>query len=125
MLASVAIDEAVEDNMSGKKVEQAQRFLARGDSDAGDKHCGNGTEDYMQAWKRVARPSVEPVRHKDGSVRLEIAAEPGDRLVIKASSNLRDWVTLGRCTIDADGLADHEDREARGHGARFFRVFEE
>lgn len=111
--------------MSGKKIEQAQRFLARGDSDAVDKYCGNGIEDYMQAWKRVARPSVVPKRHPDGRVRLDIAAEPGDRLVIQVSSNLRDWVTLGRCTIGSDGLANHDDRDARGQGARFYRVVEE
>ncbi len=125
LLAIVAIEDAVAAGVRDQKIEQAQKWVARGDADAAHELCRGGLQEYRQAWKRVARPSVAPKRHSDGRVRLEIAAEPGDRLVILASSNLRDWATLGRCTIGSDGLADHDDHEARGQGARFYRVVEE
>lgn len=125
LLAIVAIEDAVAAGAKEHKIEQARKWVARGDADAAHELCRGGLQEYRQAWKRVARPSVVPVRHPDGRVRLEIAAEPGDRLVIQASSNLRDWFVLGRCTIGADGLANHDDREARGHGVRFYRIVEE
>lgn len=125
LLAIVAIEDAVATGVREQKIEQAQKWVARGDADAAHELCRGGLQEYRQAWKRVARPSVVPVRHRDGRVRLEIAAEPSDRLVIQASSNLRDWATLGRCIIGSDGLANHDDREARGQGARFYRVVDE
>jgi hypothetical protein len=125
LLAIVAIEDAVAAGVREQKIEQAQKWVARGDADAAHELCRGGLQEYRQAWKRVARPSVVPIRHPDGRVRLEIAAEPGDRLVIQVSSNLRDWVTLGRCEIGSNGLANHDDRDARGQGARFYRVVEE
>ncbi len=125
LLAVVAMEDAIAAGVKEQKIEQARKWLARGDADATHELCRGGLYEYRQAWKRVARPSVMPVRQPDGRVRLEIAAEPGDRLVVQVSSNLRDWAALGRCTIGSDGLANHEDREAGGQGARFYRIVEE
>ena len=125
LLAVVAIEDAIAAGVRPQKIEQAERWVARGDADAADEFCRGGLQEYRQAWKRVARPAVTPVLQPDGHVRLEIAAEPGERLLIQASSNLREWVLLGRCTIDHDGSTRFEDPEARSHGARFYRVVDE
>jgi len=55
LLAVVAIEDAIAAGVSSRKIEQAQRFLARGDAAAGDAACSNGIEDYRKAWQRVAR----------------------------------------------------------------------
>jgi hypothetical protein len=125
LLAVVAIEDAISAGVRPQKIEQAERWIARGDADAADEFCRGGLQEYRQAWKRVARPAVAPVLQPDGRVRLEIAAEPGERLVIQTSSNLRDWVTLGRCIIDQEGSTRFQDPEARSHGARFYRVVDE
>jgi hypothetical protein len=55
LLAAVAIQDAIKAGVSSKKIEQAQRFLANGDAEAGDNKCRNGIEDYRNAWKRAIR----------------------------------------------------------------------
>ena len=125
LLASVAIEEALAAGVSERKIEQAEKFLARGDGDAEDDKCGNGIEDYRNAWKRAARAKVSPpVRLANGRVRLEVAAEPGERFTIQASSNLKDWVTLGTATANAEGMATIEDTAAGQQGTRFYRAVE-
>lgn len=54
-LAAVAIQDAITAGVSSERIEQAQRFLARGDAAAGDDKCSNGIGYYRNAWKRVTR----------------------------------------------------------------------
>ncbi len=123
LLASVAIEEAITAGVSGNRIEQAQKFLARGDAEAADGKCANGIEEYRKAWKRAARAKVSPpVRMADGRVRLEIAGEAGERFIIQCSSNLKDWVTLGTRTTNAEGVLTFEDADAGPHRTRFYRV---
>ena len=58
----------------------------------------------------------------DGRVRLEIAGEAGERFIIQCSSNLKDWVTLGTRTTNAEGVLTFEDADAGPHRTRFYRV---
>ena len=55
LLASIAIEDAIEAGVPESKVEQARRFLARGDAAAERSLCGKGTEDYRNAWKSAVR----------------------------------------------------------------------
>jgi uncharacterized delta-60 repeat protein len=57
LLASVAIQEPLTDHLPNHKIEQAQRFLAKGDAARGDK-CDNGIDDYKNAWQHAVR--IEP-----------------------------------------------------------------
>lgn len=60
MLATVAIDDAIAADASSKRIEQAQRHLARGDAKAALKKCYRGIHDYSLAWRRAARARVQP-----------------------------------------------------------------
>lgn len=124
LLASVAIQEAVVAGASTKKIQHAQSFLARGDSRVAGDVCGAGIEDYENAWKFAVRPQIaSPVALARGSMQMEILSAPGDRIVIQASSNLLDWVTIGSGTTDGEGSAFFEDVDAIGHPVRYYRCF--
>jgi len=53
LLATVAIQEAIGTGVSSKKIEQAQRFLTKGDAAVGDDACNNGIAAYRNAWRRI------------------------------------------------------------------------
>jgi hypothetical protein len=126
LLASVAIEELITAGMSGKKIEQAQKFVARRDAEAADGKCANGIEEYRNAWKRTAGAQVSPsLRLANGRVRLEIAGEPGERFTLQCSSNFKDWVTLGTRTATAEGMGTFEDADAGRHPMRVYRVISE
>jgi len=55
LLAFIAIQDAIAAGASSKKIDQAQKFLAKGDAAVGDEKCHNGVEHYRNAWKRAAR----------------------------------------------------------------------
>ena len=54
-LASVAIDEAVLAGVSAKKIEQARKFLAKGDAEARGDKCYKAFDFYRVAWKLAGR----------------------------------------------------------------------
>ncbi len=54
-LASVAIDEAVLAGVSAKKIEQARKFLAKGDAEARGDKCYKAFDFYRIAWKLAGR----------------------------------------------------------------------
>jgi hypothetical protein len=58
-----------------------------------------------------------------GSMRVEILSAPGDRIVVQASSNLIDWVTVGSAIAGAGGGAFFEDADTAGHPIRYYRCF--
>jgi hypothetical protein len=60
-LATVAIDDATAVGVSNKRIEQAQRHLARGDAKAAIEKCYRGIHHYSLAWRRAARARVQPV----------------------------------------------------------------
>ena len=123
LLASVAIDEAITAGASTKKIDQAQKLLAKGDAESGDDKCDNGIEAYAKAWKQVARAKVSPPTSLvHGHLRLEILGEPGERFLIQASSNLADWVTIGAQTANAEGVVTFEDVDAARHSVRYYRA---
>jgi hypothetical protein len=51
LLAFVAIQDAIRAGESQKKIDQAQKFLAKGDAEAAEERCSNAIEDYRNAWK--------------------------------------------------------------------------
>jgi len=125
LLASVAIQEAITAGASQKKIEQAQKHLAKGDADAGDEKCKNGIEDYSNAWKHAVRAKVSlspPTHLANGHTQLEILSEPGERITIQASSNLVDWVTIGTGNANAEGVVTFEDADAGRHPVRYYRA---
>ena len=122
LLASIAIREALAAGVSGSKMVAAQRFLQLGDA-AGGK-CGNGVEDYYNAWKLAALPQITlPTPLANGHVQMEILSGPAERMVVEASSNLTDWVAIGSATTDAEGTLIFEDADAAGHSVRYYRCF--
>jgi hypothetical protein len=123
LLASIAIQEAITAGVSRKKIEQAQKFLAKGDAETGDDKCYNGIEDYKNAWKHAIRAKVSPpISPAHGRLQLEVLGEPGERFTIQASSNLVDWVTIGTCTANGEGVATFEDADAGRHPVRYYRA---
>jgi hypothetical protein len=53
LLASIATEDAIKAGVRKSNVEQAQRFLDRGDAVAGKNVCGKALEDYRKAWKSL------------------------------------------------------------------------
>jgi uncharacterized delta-60 repeat protein len=58
LLAATAIEDAMGAGIPASKVEQARRFLARGDATAETSPCGKAIEDYRNAWKSLNRANV-------------------------------------------------------------------
>jgi hypothetical protein len=61
-------------------------------------------------------------RDADGKARLQCSGEPGGMYVIEASSNLRDWETIGAAAAASDGTFQFEDRSTTTYRTRFYRV---
>ena len=126
LLASLAIQEAIAAGVSGKKIEQAQKHLARGDAEAGDDRCANGIDDYRNAWKRAAYAKVSAAIHlADGHMHVEILGEAGEKFTIQVSSNLRDWLTIGTHTANEEGIVTFEDTDTGGYRVRYYRALSE
>jgi methylphosphotriester-DNA--protein-cysteine methyltransferase len=123
LLAAVTIEEAIAAGVSAKKIEQAQKLVAKGDGATGDDKCDNGIEDYRNAWQHAIRAKVGPPTHlANGHLQLEILGAPGERLVIQASSDLVVWVTIGTYTVNAEGGLNFEDAGASGQAVRYYRT---
>ena len=56
LLAVIAIGDASRTGVPPKKLEQARKFLAKGDAELGDEKCANGLDDYRNAWKHATQP---------------------------------------------------------------------
>jgi hypothetical protein len=125
LLAVVAIADATAAGAARKKIEHANRELARGDSDVSNPKCGDGIEDYKNAWKHATRAKLEGSVHlRGGRLELEILGTPGDTYLIQASTNLVDWVPLDTRKADAEGVIQFEDSTPGRLPARFYRVVE-
>jgi len=123
LLATTAIEEAAAAGVAKKKLDQARKELAQGDADAADSKCGNGIEHYKNAWKNAVHAKASPPAHLvTGQHQLEILGEPGERLTIQASVNMVDWVTLGTCTLDGEGVATFVDTDATRYAVRYYRI---
>ena len=53
LLASVAIQDAIAEGEPQKRIEAAQKNLAKGDAAVGDSKCSNGIDHYRDAWKKT------------------------------------------------------------------------
>jgi uncharacterized delta-60 repeat protein len=125
LLAVVLIADATAAGAARKKIEHANRELARGDSDVSNPKCGDGIEDYKNAWKLATRAKLEGSVHlRGGRLELEILGTPGDTYLIQASTNLVDWVPLDTRKADAEGVIQFEDSTPGRLPARFYRVVE-
>lgn len=58
LLASIAIDDAIAAGASSKRIEQAQSFLARGDTRVTDEGCRHGSHAYRLAWQSAVRATT-------------------------------------------------------------------
>jgi hypothetical protein len=122
LLAFTAIQEAIAAAAPNKRIEQAKRFLAKGDADNGDEKCANGIEAYRHAWKHAARLKViMPTYSVNGCTQLKIFCGPAELIAIEASSNLLNWETIGTVTADMDGVGTFEDTDAADHPVRYYR----
>jgi hypothetical protein len=123
LLASVALEEAIAAGVPSQRIEQAQRFLAKGDSDAAADPCSNAIIDYRQAWRHAMRPQLSaPIHLPNGHTQLELLVEPGAPATIQASTNLVDWVTIGTVSPQSDGVLHFEDTEAGTYAVRYYRA---
>jgi hypothetical protein len=55
-------------------------------------------------------------------VQLDVLGAPNRVYVIQASTNLRDWATLGLCTTDATGNVRVVDADADKYPTRLYRA---
>jgi hypothetical protein len=58
LLALIAVEDAIEAGIPKSRLQQAQRFLARGDASSQINPCGKGLEDYGNAWKTLNRANI-------------------------------------------------------------------
>ena len=125
LLAVVAIQDAVHAGVAQKKIDQARKELAKGDSEAADDKCGDGIEHYRQAWARALHATMSSTVHlTSGHMQLEILGDAGQVYLIQASTNLTDWATLATRAADNEGVIAFEDAEAGVGRLRFYRVRE-
>ena len=75
LLAAIAIRDALSAGASGRDIQQAQRFLARGDSELARGGCGAGLEEFAPAWKLVTG-SKAPAQLGNGNANSAISTEP-------------------------------------------------
>ena len=123
LLAVVAIQDATAAGAARKKLDEARKALAKGDSDVANPKCGDGIEDYKHAWKLATHAKLtEAATLNNGRLQLELLGTAGETFVIQASTNLVDWVTIGTRTADADGVCLFEDADTCKVPARFYRV---
>ena len=123
LLAVVAIQDAAAAGAARKKLDEARKALAKGDSDVANPKCGDGIEDYKRAWKLATHAKLaEAATLSNGRLQLEILGTAGETFVIQASTNLVDWVTIGTRTADADGVCLFEDADSGKLPACFYRV---
>jgi hypothetical protein len=119
----VAIADATAAGAAKKKLEHANKELAKGDTDVANPKCGDGIENYKQAWKLATRAKLTgKIIVRGGRLELEILGEPGETYLIQASTNLVDWMTLGTRTADGEGIIQFEDPDAGQATTRFYRV---
>jgi hypothetical protein len=123
LLAAVAIADATAAGAAKKKLEHANKELAKGDADVANPKCGDGIEDYKQAWKLATRAKLTGAIHlRGGRLELEILGEPGETYLIQVSTNLADWVTLGTRTADRDGVVRVEEPSPSRLPVQFYRI---
>ena len=63
-----------------------------------------------------------PVRQPDGKVRLKFTGQAPRVPLVQASTNLRDWTTLGIANDDGNGALWFEDSQAARLPTRFYRL---
>jgi len=120
---SVAIEDALTAGVSGKKIEQAQKFLALGDSKTAG-GCGSGIQEYAEAWKFASSPrDFIAISVGECHMRFGHSKRTGERIIVQVSSNLTDWVSVGNGTSDAEGNLIFEDAEAGGNCVRYYRCY--
>ncbi len=123
MLASIAIQDAILAGASQKKIDEANKELAKGDRETGDEKCDNGINRYKSAWKHAVKAKISNVvRLTNGRVQLQILGDAGDTYTIQASGNFIDWQTIAVRTAPADGVIEFEDVNAGRFPTRFYRV---
>ena len=122
LLASVALQEAITAKESPRKIKQAEKFLAKGDTEARDNKWSDAIEDFGHAWAQLTHPVIKLVHLPNGRARLEIQCDPGEYLTIQASSNLVDWMTIGTGSASSDGIVIFEDSKAGKYPLRYYRV---
>jgi hypothetical protein len=77
LLAAIAIRDALAVGVSGREIQQAERFLARGDLDFARGGCGAGLDEFAQAWKLgTGSQTSPPVQSGKGNANSAIPAEP-------------------------------------------------
>jgi uncharacterized repeat protein (TIGR03803 family) len=123
LLASVSIQDAISEGIPQQRIQQAQKFLAQGDADAQADPCGNAVNEYRQAWTFASASSALPLVKLGNAVRLvQVLTQPGTVVIVEASTNLVDWITIGTATANADGVGEFMDSEASNHAVRYYRA---
>jgi hypothetical protein len=123
LLASLAIREVILAGAPSQKIDQARKFLAKGDASVGDNKYNNAIKDYGKAWARAIHSVVFTTIHlPNGHMRLEVQGEPGEHCAIQASSNLVDWVTISTGSANSNGIVTFEDSEAGKYPSRYYRA---
>jgi hypothetical protein len=126
-LAAIAIEDAIAIGANRKKIEQAQKDLAKGDKQvADDKKCEDGINHYEEAWKKAVRAKVDPKLHRGpgGKMYLDVLGEPDVRYVVQVSSDLVNWTSIATVKADKDGYVLFTDPGAASQALRFYRVVE-
>jgi hypothetical protein len=58
----------------------------------------------------------------NGHAALALTAQPGEDYVLQGSSDMQNWVVLGKVTAGPDGVIRVEDGDAQNHTARYYRL---
>jgi hypothetical protein len=123
LLAEVAIVDAMAAGLPAKKIAEAQKEMAKGDEYRAEGKYDQAIEHYEHAWKEVSRLRVTMVaRPAGGQSRLEMIGYPGTTYTIEASTNLSEWIPIGKRTADAEGNIVFDDPGTAQSPKRFYRI---
>jgi hypothetical protein len=81
--------------------------------------------DALSPGSVAGAPDLKPhslVRQPDGKVRMKFTGKALRVPLVQASSNLKDWTTLGIATDNGDGTFGFEDLQAARLSNRFYRI---
>jgi hypothetical protein len=125
LLAVISIQDAAKAGLNARKIAEANAMVARGDEAAAAGHYANAIEYYHDAWRQVRQLRLWVSLNSNGTARLQFVGSSSKAYRIEVSTDLVKWVSLGKCTPDAEGNVEFTDPSVAKQPLRFYRAVEQ